>query len=338
MGSEGSEAPDSTDEAGEGEPVPTQQREAGVREIEPLGGNMTGAQEPEGMSTKVQRIAELARAYPARAFVSLAHVMDRAWLYEAYRRTRKDGAVGIDGQTAAMYEADLDANLKDLLERLKSGRYRAPAVRRVQIPKADGRKRPIGIPTLEDKVAQRAVVMVLETLYEPDFLDCSYGFRPGRSPHQALDALRNHLKAMGGGWVVEIDIRSFFDELDKGALRGMLDERVRDGVIRKLIDKWLTAGVVENGQVIRPEKGTPQGGKHLPTRRAGPVVRPGGQTASSGTRRADSVRRRCGDGVCQRTGCPSGNGRAAEAHGAVRSSVTSGKDEAAIVSSSAVTD
>ena len=221
---------------------------------------MTGAQEPDGMSTKVQRIAELARAHPARAFVSLAHVMDRAWLYEAYRRTRKDGAVGIDGQTAAMYEADLDANLKDLLERLKSGRYRAPAVRRVQIPKADGRKRPIGIPTLEDKVAQRAVVMVLEALYEQDFLDCSYGFRSGRSPHQALDALRNHLKAMGGGWVVEIDIRSFFDELDKGALRGMLDERVRDGVIRKLIDKWLTAGVVENGQVVRPEKGTPQGG------------------------------------------------------------------------------
>ena len=260
MGSEGSEAPDSTGEVGEGEPVPTQRREAGVREIEPLGGNMAGTQEPEGMSTRDQRIAELARANPARAFVSLAHVMDRAWLYEAYRRTRKDGAVGIDGQTAAMYEADLDANLADLLERLKSGRYRAPAVRRVQIPKADGRKRPIGIPTLEDKVAQRAVTMVLEAVYEQDFLDCSYGFRAGRSPHQALDALRNHLKAMGGGWVIEIDIQSFFDELDKGALRGMLDERVRDGVIRKVIDKWLTAGAVENGQVTRPEKGTPQGG------------------------------------------------------------------------------
>lgn len=260
MGNEGSETPDSTGEVGEGEPVPTQRREAGVREIEPLGGNMAGTQEPEGMSTKVQRIAELARAYPARAFVSLAHVMDRAWLYEAYRRTRKDGAVGIDGQTAAMYEADLDANLADLLERLKSGRYRAPAVRRVQIPKADGRKRPIGIPTLEDKVAQRAVVMVLEAIYEQDFLACSYGFRPGRSPQQALDALWSHLKAMRGGWVVEIDIQSFFDELDKGALREMLDERVRDGVIRKLIDKWLTAGVVENGQVLRPEKGTPQGG------------------------------------------------------------------------------
>ena len=265
MGSEGSETPDSTDEGGEGGPVPTQRREAGVREIEPLGGNMAGTQEPEGMSTRVQRIAELARAHPARAFVSLAHVMDRAWLSEAYRRTRKDGAVGTDGQTAAMYEADLDANLADLLERLKSGRYRAPAVRRVQIPKAGGRKRPIGIPTLEDKVAQRAVMMVLEAIYgAPDFLACSYGFRPGRSPHQALDALRNHLRAMGGGWVIEIDIQSFFDELDKGTLRGMLDERVRDGVIRKLIDKWLTAGVVENGRLLRPEKGTPQGGVITP--------------------------------------------------------------------------
>lgn len=221
---------------------------------------MAGTQEPGEMSTKLQRIAELASAYPERSFVSLAHVMDQAWLREAYRRTRKEGATGIDGQTARSYEADLEGNLSDLLERLKSGRYRAPSVRRVQIPKGDGQTRPIGIPTLEDKVAQRAVAMVLEPLYEQDFLDCSYGFRPGRSPHQALDAVRGSLMAMGGGWVVEVDIRAFFDELDRECLREVLDERVRDGVLRRLIDKWLKAGVVEHGQTYRPTRGTPQGG------------------------------------------------------------------------------
>lgn len=221
---------------------------------------MTGTQEPGFVSTKSWRIAGLARAHPERSFVSLAHVMDQDWLREAYRRTRKDGAAGIDGQTAAAYEADLEANLADLLERLKSGRYQAPPVRRVQIPKGDGRTRGIGIPTLEDKVAQRAVAMVLEPLYEQDFRACSHGFRPGRNPHQALDSMRGDLMAMDGGWVVEIDIRAFFDEMDRDVLREVLDERVRDGVLRRLIDKWLKAGVVEDGQLSRPTRGTPQGG------------------------------------------------------------------------------
>lgn len=186
--------------------------------------------------------------------------MDVEWLREAYRQTRKDGAVGVDRCTAKMYETDLDANLADLLSRLKSGRYRAPPVRRVWIPKGDGRSRPIGIPTLEDKVAQRAVAMILEPLYEQDFLDCSYGFRRSRSPQQALDALRSRIMAMGGGWVIEIDIRSFFDEIDHGCLRQMLGERVSDGVIRRLIDQWLKAGVMEDGQIQRSQRGTPQGG------------------------------------------------------------------------------
>lgn len=181
-------------------------------------------------------------------------------MHEAYRRTRKDAAAGIDGQTAASYEADLDANLADLLERLKSGRYQAPPVRRIHIPKAGGQgSRPIGIPTLEDRVAQRAIAMVLEPLYEQDFEACSYGFRPGRSAHQALGRLRQACMTMDGGWVIELDIRAFFDELDWACLRTVLDERVRDGVIRRLIDKWLKAGVVEGGQRRYNTAGTPQG-------------------------------------------------------------------------------
>ena len=152
---------------------------------------MTGTSSPEDISTRQQKVAALARLEPKLALTTLAHHIDEVWLREAYRRTRKDGAAGVDGVTAAQYEADLEANLAGLLERFKSGRYRAPAVRRVYIPKAGmpKKRRPIGIPTLEDKVLQRAVLMVLEPIYEQDFLDCSYGFRPGRSAHQALAAL-----------------------------------------------------------------------------------------------------------------------------------------------------
>ena len=165
------------------------------------------------------------------------------------------------GVTAVQYEAELEANLSSLLERFKSGRYRAPAVRRVHIPKPGTKKtRPIGIPTLEDKVLQRAVLMVLEPVYEQDFLDCSYGFRPGRSAHQALEVLWGGLMRMGGGWIIDLDIESFFDDVDWSHLRGFLDQRVRDGVIRRAIGKWLNAGVMECGEVSHPNRGTPQGG------------------------------------------------------------------------------
>jgi RNA-directed DNA polymerase len=177
---------------------------------------------------------------------------------------RVDGASGVDGQTAQDYAAHLGDNLRSLLERVKSGTYRAPPVRRAYIPKGDGETRPIGIPTFEDKILQRAVVLVLEAVYEQDFLDCSYGFRPERSAHQALDALWQQTMTLGGGWVVEVDIRKFFDTLDRGQLREMLRRRIRDGVLLRLIDKWLNAGVQEDGALTYPTTGTPQGGVITP--------------------------------------------------------------------------
>ena len=150
------------------------------------------------------------------AFTSLAYLMDLDWLMEAYRRTRKDGAVGVDGVTAEDYEHDLEGNLQSLLDRAKSGTYKAPPVRRVYIPKGNSKTetRPLGIPTLEDKILQRAVVMLLDPLYEQDFLDCSYGFRRGRSAHDALQAFREPMmnNRPRGGWVLEVDIRKFFDQ------------------------------------------------------------------------------------------------------------------------------
>jgi RNA-directed DNA polymerase len=213
------------------------------------------------ISTRLQRIAELARQMPGRALTNLSHHIDVEWLKEAYRRTRKDGATGVDGTTAAQYAANLEDNLGSLLERAKSGTYRAPPVRRVHIPKGTGKEtRPLGIPTFEDKVLQRAVAMVLEAVYEQDFMPCSFGFRPGRSAHQALQALWDATMKMSGGWVIEVDIRKYFDSIDHARLREILCQRVRDGVLVRLIGKWLNAGVMEEGRLSHPEAGTPQGG------------------------------------------------------------------------------
>jgi RNA-directed DNA polymerase len=221
---------------------------------------MPGASEPDPVSTKQQRIAELARQDPQRGLFSLAHHIDLHWLHQAYLRVRADGATGVDGQTAQDYATHLGDNLRSLLERAKSGTYWAPPVRRAHLPKGDGDTRPIGIPTFEDKVLQRAVVMALEPVYEQDFRDCSYGFRPGRSAHQALDALWQQTMGIGGGWIVEVDIRKFEGTLDHAQLRGLLRQRIRDGVLLRLIDKWLNAGVLEDGALTLPTAGTPQGG------------------------------------------------------------------------------
>jgi len=185
----------------------------------------------------------------------------------AYHKTRKDGAVGIDGVTAKEYDRNLDANLTDLWERLKSGQYRAPSVRRVEIPKGPkGKdKRPIGIPTFEDKVAQRAYNMVLSAVFEEDFIDCSFGFRPKRSQHQAVARIQDGLVRMcqtsgNGCWVLEVDIKGFFDNLGHKHMREILSQRVSDPGIIRMVGKWLNAGVMEDGVLSYPSKGTPQGG------------------------------------------------------------------------------
>ena len=232
------------------------------RTTESLGGNMAGALEPGPVFTKQRRIAELAKQSPQMGFTSLNHYLDAGWLLVAFLRTRKDAAPGVDGLTGEEYAEDLwEKKLPSLLERVKSGTYWAPPVRRVRIPKGAGNEtRPLGIPTLEDKVLQRAVVMALEPIYEQDFRDSSYGFRPGRSAHMALQALRQQTMALGGCWLVEVDIRKFFDTLDHAHLRALLRQRVRDGVLLRLIGKWLKAGVLEDGELTYPEAGTPQGG------------------------------------------------------------------------------
>jgi RNA-directed DNA polymerase len=203
------------------------------------------------VSTKQQRIAELAKHSPELSFTSLNHYLDLDWLKEAYRRLRKDSAPGCDAQT--------------VLDRAKSGRYVAPPVRRAHIPKGTGQEtRPIGVPTTEDKLLQRAVAMLLEPIYEQDFLDCSYGFRSGRSAHGALEDLGRQSMDLGVQWILDVDISKFFDTLDHAQLRQLLQHRVRDGVITRLVGKWLNAGVLEQGAVHYPEQGTPQGGSISP--------------------------------------------------------------------------
>lgn len=219
---------------------------------------MAGTKSLENISTKQQRIAELGKRF--EVLTTLSHHVDMEWMREAYRRTRKDGAAGVDGECAEEYQEALEENLQCLLERAKSGTYRAPAVRRVHIPKGNGETRPIGIPTFEDKVLQQAVKMVLEPVYEADFLPCSFGFRPKRNAHQCLEGLREAARKMAGGWVLEVDIKKFFDSIPRKRLLEVLKQRVRDGVITKLVSKWLHAGVMEKGAVRHSDAGTPQGG------------------------------------------------------------------------------
>jgi RNA-directed DNA polymerase len=239
----------------------TQPREGGAEGSESQAGNVARAQDRESTSTKLLRIAELARTQPGMVFTSLAHHMDLAFFREAYARTRKDGATGVDGMTALDFTQDLEGNLASLRERFMSGSYRAPPVRGVEIPKGNGKMRPLGIPTFEDKVLQTAVAMMLGTVYEQDFKDCSYGFRPGRSTHTALEVLWKAAMGMGERcWVLEVDISSYFDTLDHERLREILDLRVRDGVLRRAMDKWLKAGVLKGGSIRSRTEGTPQGG------------------------------------------------------------------------------
>lgn len=221
---------------------------------------MTETKSSDLVYLELHRIAELAQRRSGDALTTLAHSIDVNFLREAFGRIRKSVAPGVDGQTAEQYAEELEENLESLLDRFKTGSYRAPALRRSWIPKGNGEKRPIGIPTVEDKILQRAVTMVLQEVYEQDFLPCSFGYRPGRSAHQAVETLWKELMKMGGGWVLEVDLEAFFETLDHGHLRRFLDRRIRDGVLRRAIGKWLKAGVLDEGQLHRPKGGTPQGG------------------------------------------------------------------------------
>jgi len=211
------------------------------------------------VSMKSQRIATLARQHPDTGLLSLNHYIDNNWLEEAFRRTRKDAAVGIDGKTALDFAAEMPGIFADLESRMKSGSYFAPPGKRTYIPKDDGTERPISIATFEDKVAQRATAMVLEPIYEQEFLDFSYGFRPGRSAHDAVQHLFREIMSMGGCWLIDADLKSYFDSVNKAHLRSFVQTRVRDKVIQRMIGKWLKAGIMDDGLISFPEDGVPQG-------------------------------------------------------------------------------
>jgi group II intron reverse transcriptase/maturase len=194
----------------------------------------------------------------------LHHVYNLEMLREAYFCLKREAAPGVDRVTWRQYGEVLEGNLQDLSERLKRGAYRAKPVRRVFIPKADGRPRPLGVTALEDKLVQRATVEVLNAIYEADFLGVSYGFRPGRSQHNALDALYTGLLTKKVNWVLDFDIRGFFDAIDHGWLVKFVEHRIADQRVVRLIQKWLNAGVLEDGTRTRSEQGTPQGGSASP--------------------------------------------------------------------------
>jgi RNA-directed DNA polymerase len=211
------------------------------------------------MSPELRKVAERAQREPDGRFHSLAHLLDESALYRAFYRQREDAAVGVDEVTKDDYGQNLADNLRDLHERLKTKRYRHQPIRRVHIPKGDGRTRPLGISAFEDKIVQDAVREVLEAVYEQDFLDCSYGFRPGRSAHDAIRALHRAADRGELNWVLEADIKSFFDCVDRSALLEMLQERVADGSLLRLVSKCLHVGVCDGAEFTTPEVGTAQG-------------------------------------------------------------------------------
>ena len=220
---------------------------------------MSNAQTLEAMSPGLFKVVERAKLEPEGQFNSLAHLIDVPALTRAYRRQRSDAAVGVDGVTKAQYGVNLEANLQELHARLKAKQYRHQPIRRVHIPKAQGKTRPIGISAFEDKLVQDAVREVLEAIYEQDFLDCSYGFRPGRNAHEAVRTLKRVVDKGEVRWIYEADIVSFFDSLDRTELKELLGIRVADGSLMRLIGKCLHVGVLDGETIMEPELGTAQG-------------------------------------------------------------------------------
>jgi RNA-directed DNA polymerase len=216
-------------------------------------------QDRGSLPANLARVNVAARRSRQTRFTALLHHVDEAALLRAFRRQRRSASAGVDGMTVKAYEQDLEQNLRDLCDRVHSGRYRPQPVRRVHIPKADGGRRPLGVPALEDKIVQGAVAEVLSAIYEADFLGFSYGFRPCRSAHHALHALHTALMTQKVLWVLDADIRSFFDSVNHEWLLRMVSHRIADPRILRLISQWLQAGVMESGEWKETVEGTPQG-------------------------------------------------------------------------------
>jgi RNA-directed DNA polymerase len=216
------------------------------------------------VSTQLQKIAAKAKQDPKACFTSLAHVLTPDFLRETWRQLNRKGASGVDGETIEAFELHREERIEALVGRLKAGQYHAPPVRRVEIPKGHGKTRPLGIPTVEDRLLQRAVARILSTIYEEDFLAGSFGYRTGRNPHMALKALRDHVVTGKVSYIYETDIQGYFTNINHQWLRTMIALRIADPVITGLIGKWVNAGVMEHGVVARPAAGTPQGGPISP--------------------------------------------------------------------------
>lgn len=212
------------------------------------------------MSTVDVHIAERAKKFRDEPLTNLHSFIDESLLLECFMSLNKKGATGVDGQSWEDYNEVKEERIPKLLAQFKSGSYRAPLIRRTYIPKGKGKRRPLGLPTIEDKLLQKAVTRVLTPIYEQEFCTTSYGFRPGKSQHQALEMLFKEVSFKGKYYVIDADITNYFGSIDHGKLREFLDLRIKDGVVRKMIDKWLKAGVLEDGQVNYPKEGTPQGG------------------------------------------------------------------------------
>jgi group II intron reverse transcriptase/maturase len=227
--------------------------------------NASGTPSREDALSALERVRQAASKDKKLRFTALLHhIYNPETLRKAYFSLKKEAAPGVDGETWRHYGETLEDNLQDLSHRLKRGAYRAKPVRRVYIDKSDGRNRPLGVPVLEDKIVQRAAVEVLNAIYETDFLGFSYGFRLGRSQHQALDALYTGLLTRKVNWVLDVDIRGFFDAISYEWLVKFVEHRIADRRVVGLIQKWLNAGVLEDGNRIRVEEGTPQGGSASP--------------------------------------------------------------------------
>jgi len=248
-----------------GQPVAEEMEGRGLAKGNPRQQNAPRTPSRPGALSALERVRQAARRDRKLRFTALLHhIYDLDMLRTAYLGLKREAAPGVDGETWRHYGEALEENLQDLADRLKRGAYRAKPVRRVYIPKADGRQRPLGVTALEDKLVQRATVEVLNAIYETDFLGFSYGFRPGRSQHQALDALYAGLLTKKVNWVLDVDIRGFFDAIDHGWLVQFVEHRIADRRVVRLIQKWLSAGVLEEGKRIRAKEGTPQGGSASP--------------------------------------------------------------------------